>query len=287
MAKKNLIGVKISPYQTHGGITKSSLFFGRDALIDKIVYGTPQNYFLMGGRGIGKTSILKQIERRYKELSEKKLLKSEKDRPEVDCRFVSSSENFLLKLPHELNLPKDASPLEILTELVEGSKPKRCLILLDETDNLIKQEVASGCETLKVLRQFSEDGSCYFILAGFWELFKNTLDHQSPIHNFAKSISEKSKPYIEITSLESEDCQKMITEPMKLFGIDSTEVVEEIITVTGGRANLIAMICDQIVQTAPENSKVTEIQSALQSLEIYKALAGWVRLTKDEKHNRL
>ncbi|MDM8557640.1 AAA family ATPase [Candidatus Parabeggiatoa sp. HSG14] len=276
LAKKNLIAVRISPYQTHGGITKSSLFFGRDAVIDQIVYGTPQNYFLMGGRGIGKTSILKEIRRRYQE-----------NHQEVNCLFFSSSENFLLGLTHELNLPKDASPLEILIELVERSKPKHCLVLLDEADNFIKQEVASSCETLKVLRQFSEDGSCYFVLAGFWELFKNSVDHQSPIHNFAKSISEESKAYIKITALESKACKEMITKPMKLFGIDSTEVVEEIITVTGGRANLIAMICDQIVQTAPENGKITEILSALQSLEIYKALAGWVRLTKDEEHNRL
>jgi len=267
LVKNSLKNIKITPYQTRGGITKSSLFFGRRTILKQILSGEPQNYFLVGGRGIGKTSILKEIKRRY-----------QRNHPEVNCLFFSSSEKFLLGLQHKLNL-KNASLFEALTVLVERSEGKRCLILLDEIDSFIKREATSEYETLKMLRKFSEDGTCNFILAGFWELFKNSVDHQSPIHNFAKSI--------EITALETDAGEELISKPMDLLDIDCSNFVEEIITITGGRANLVATICDQLVQTAPANGRIIEIQSALQSIEVYRTLAGWVRLTKDKEQSRL
>ena len=269
LVRKSLKVIKISPYQTRGGVTKDSLFFGRRTILRQIIYSEPKNYLLTGGRGIGKTSILKKIKRYYPD-----------KHPEVNCLFFSLNNDFLLSLNHKLKLPKDDTLFEALTTLVDKSNGKRCLILLDEADLLIKQEAAYGYNKLKTLREFSEVGGCKFILAGFWELYKySTDDYQSPILNFAEPIK--------LGGLEADACEELITKPMNLLGIDCSKFAEEIITITGSRANLVATICEQIVKNAPEDGKITNIQQALQSLEVRGALASWRNLTDDEEQSRL
>lgn len=40
----------ISPYQTRGGITKETRFFGRAKILAHIINRTPTNYLMIGGR---------------------------------------------------------------------------------------------------------------------------------------------------------------------------------------------------------------------------------------------
>ncbi len=56
---------QISPYRIGGGVAKESVFFGRQDLIAHIINRDPANYLLVGGRQVGKSSLLKAIERRY------------------------------------------------------------------------------------------------------------------------------------------------------------------------------------------------------------------------------
>ncbi|MGH8568429.1 MAG: hypothetical protein ACREXU_10530, partial [Gammaproteobacteria bacterium] len=50
---------QVSPYQTGAGVHKHSLFFGRGSLIAQITGGDPANYLVVGGRQVGKSSLLK------------------------------------------------------------------------------------------------------------------------------------------------------------------------------------------------------------------------------------
>ncbi|MCB2264252.1 MAG: hypothetical protein LGR52_15130, partial [Candidatus Thiosymbion ectosymbiont of Robbea hypermnestra] len=68
---------RISPYRTGGGVRKESAFFGRTRIISDIQYREPANYLLVGGRQLGKSSLLRALQRRY-----------ERD-GNVDCRYVS------------------------------------------------------------------------------------------------------------------------------------------------------------------------------------------------------
>ena len=70
---------RISPYQTRGGINNDTTFFGRTQLLAHILNRDPANYLLVGGRQLGKSSVLKTIERYYR------------DNPEVDCHYFSLS----------------------------------------------------------------------------------------------------------------------------------------------------------------------------------------------------
>ena len=71
---------QISPYQTGAGLHKPGLFFGRNTLLAQIVGREPANYLVVGGRQVGKSSLLKQVER---------LCRS---RPDTNCHYLTLSD---------------------------------------------------------------------------------------------------------------------------------------------------------------------------------------------------
>ncbi|EDN69380.1 hypothetical protein BGP_3450 [Beggiatoa sp. PS] len=85
---------QISPYQVSEGVNKDIVFFGREQILAHILNREPANYLLIGGRQMGKSSILKYIKRYYQEHSK------------IDCHYlVLSSFNIQAKLAKLLNLP--------------------------------------------------------------------------------------------------------------------------------------------------------------------------------------
>lgn len=69
-------------------------------------------------------------------------------------------------------------------------------------------DAACGYACLNGLRSLSEEGRCYFILAGFWGLYRATsFDYQSPIRNFAEVI--------QVGALEPEACRDLAVQPMR------------------------------------------------------------------------
>ncbi len=54
---------RFSPYQSGGGLKESRLFFGRQEILSNILNRDPANYFLVGARQSGKTSLLLQVQR--------------------------------------------------------------------------------------------------------------------------------------------------------------------------------------------------------------------------------
>jgi WD40 repeat protein len=226
--------ITLSPYQTRGGITKSSLFFGRDKILAQILNREPKNYLVIGGRQVGKTSLLHQIKRHYQ------------NHPKVECVYLSvSRSDRKVFTEHLSNLPKE----------------RQRLLLIDEADVFIRREMVEDYPTLSHFRNLSEAGQCYFILAGFWDLYDAAvLDYHSPIKNFGEAIT--------IGALELEACWKLAIEPMKMLGIDyaQEELVEQIIIKTGQRANLMATVCDEMLKNLPAEAQVLTKKESINAL---------------------
>ncbi|RKZ76053.1 MAG: hypothetical protein DRR19_28935, partial [Candidatus Parabeggiatoa sp. nov. 1] len=86
----------LSPYQTRGGVTKDSSFFGREKILAQILNREPMNYLIIGGRQLGKSSLLKRIERHYQ------------NHPKVDCFYLSLRKDNLQQVKLTFGLAKDA-----------------------------------------------------------------------------------------------------------------------------------------------------------------------------------
>jgi len=260
----------ISPYQTRGGITKETAFFGREKILAHIVNRTPANYLIIGGRQLGKSSLLKQIMRCYQ------------THPKIHCYYLVLRDHRLQEsLLKSLQLPKETPLATVLEHLVALPNGHYRLLLIDEADRFIREEMARGYPLLNQFRSLSETGGCYFIFAGFWDLYQAAvLDYHSPIVNFGEHII--------IAALETEACRQLATQPMALLGIHyhSDTLVEHILTVTGQRANLIAIVCQELLtHLAPHQSILTQadVTQALARPAVAEALAGWSQLTPDKQ----
>jgi hypothetical protein len=256
---------QISPYKIGGGVDNESVFFGRRELISQITNRDPANYLLVGGRQMGKSTLLKALQRRYA------------DSPTVQCHYLSLSNEVLIpRLAHQLGLEKTDQP-EILAsqlEITAQTSGKRLLLLIDEADRFIEQEQANDYAILNVFRRLSEQGQCSFIFAGFWQLYRHAvLDYQSPLRNFGEVL--------EIGALEQEACYKLATKPMATMNLSyaNNTIITDMVTACGQRANLIAIACHYLVQTLPAGQRVIEagdVHSILNSQKMTERIAmGW------------
>jgi len=263
----------ISPYQTQRGVTKDSGFFGRENILAQMLYSEPKNYVIVGGRKAGKSSLLKKIERHYR------------NDPKVDCLYVCLACDNLLPLYGKLGLPPETALPTLYGKLAEVPTGQRRLLLLDEADLFIREEIANRYTTLKEFRALSENGQCYFVIAGFWYLYEIAVSaYYSPLNNFGESIK--------IGALEYEACQDLATKPMTLLGIRyaSKDLVEQIITAMGQRANLVAIACDEMVKQLPSHRRMLNqknIRDAFDSDRMREALGGWLQLSDDDQIDRL
>jgi sugar lactone lactonase YvrE len=259
----------LSPYQTRGGVTKDSSFFGREKILAQILNREPMNYLIIGGRQLGKSSLLKRIERHYQ------------NHPKVDCFYLALRKANLQQVNLKFGLAKDAPLPTLLETLAEVPTDKRRLLLLDETDLFIREEIANDYPTLSRFRNLSEQGHCHFILAGFWDLYEAAvLDYHSPIVNFGETLT--------IGALEEEACRQLATEPMAMLGIRyaSDELIEQILTATGRRANLVATACDDMLQNLPTDRRELnqqDVTRALHSDAMGQAMAAWKKVCNDDK----
>ncbi|MCP4545084.1 MAG: ATP-binding protein, partial [bacterium] len=231
----------------------------------------PANYLVVGGRQIGKSSLLKAIERRYR------------DHPEINCYYVVLFDSDLVgPLARAVGLPRDTPPGDLFAYLDNG---QRRFFLIDEADAFIRAERRNNHVLLSRLRSLSEQGRGHFILAGFWDLYIAAVhDYHSPLKNFGE---------IQVVgALEPDACRELATVPMEMMGLRYTTegLVDRMIHETGRRAKLISLACNELVeqhQLGRREVGADSVKAVLASRRIEEALGGWNRLSDDEDSNRL
>ncbi|MDQ7084411.1 MAG: AAA family ATPase [Sulfurovum sp.] len=133
---------QISPYQIGGGVHRESIFFGRDKIISHIINKGLSNYIIIGGRQVGKSSLLKAIERSYNEIGE------------VECHYISASNANLIE-DIKLQLNQEEKSNKALAQVINSGE-KRYLFLIDEADDFVKYEKKHDYANLKFMRSLSE-----------------------------------------------------------------------------------------------------------------------------------
>lgn len=265
---------RISPYQTRGGVTREDVFFGRERLLARVLNREPANYLVVGGRQLGKSSLLKAVQRRLQE------------HPSIACHYLSLRDHRLTpRLATQFGLPVE-TPLEAIIEHLQSqSQGRRLYLLIDEADLFFRDEARNGYPQLSALRALSEEGRCWFMLAGFWDLYAAALlDYQSPLRNFGDILA--------IGGLEPSACQALATEPLRRLrvGYANDALAERLIEASGRRANLVAILCQECLQALGPDERVIEerhLRQALESQPVQDALVGWGRLSTDEQACRL
>jgi hypothetical protein len=252
----------LSPYEISKPVT-GSRFFGRESDLRRILYGGDSNYAVMGIRRIGKSSLLREVERRLQEQAQE--MAHETLSPEdaarrifyKDCSSITSSAALLHAIvsyyhPQELaRLNNRQFPL-FFPDFVRRMAKRyggQLVFLLDEFDALLRAEFGNE-EFLDQLRASSNEGHCRFVFAGFRDLLNETSSMRSPFFNFAKPVRLKE--------FGREDATMLILQPLENLRIRlerRDEIVERIYTETSGQPNLIQYYCTYLVDNLDSTNR--------------------------------
>ena len=233
----------VSPYVTSGPVPRS-MFFGRDHELKTIARKISDTSFaLIGGRKIGKTSILDRVYR---------LLCEARDPSRtlyLDCQSVTSHRAFY----EAANTLWDAQPLIhsaedfrrfVVVREHEAAGPP-FTILLDEIDMLLNYDLAHGETLFSMFRALSQEKRCRFVFCGERVLNKQLHAPGSPMFNFCDVIH--------LGYLQEQAARRIILEPMQAMGIsiqDQEEVLCGITRLSSCHPNLIQYLCQQLILEA-------------------------------------
>jgi hypothetical protein len=282
----------LSPYQVNSGVNNESNFFGRVEIIRDIITKENANYLIVGARQLGKSSIIKALERRYEGSSK------------VDCySFTMEDENIVLAMSRALGMEGEPTLDEVVSAI--ANVPKKSIFLIDEADRFVKHEKEIDYEVTEAFRKLSQEGKATFVLTGFWTLyFTVTSDYHSPLKNFGELIK--------LEGLDHDACRDLMIEPMKCIGVsyESESIVENVIEFCGRRPNLIAITCNEVLKNLgscieessdengrpckrkvikAESKRITQsdIDEVVENSSLEDYLKGWGSMSENEADNRL
>ncbi|MEA3439127.1 MAG: AAA family ATPase [Chloroflexota bacterium] len=228
----------LSPYETRAPVT-GSRFFGREYEITRILSNPDTNHAVLGIRRIGKTSLLREIER---------ILKEEQDPAHVvylECSDLLSSDDYIREVVRKLN-PRELPRLHMqkyvfffpdFLERMSRAHKKKLIFLLDEIDNLVIVQ-RGDWDLIRMLRASANKGACQYIMAGYREAMREQYMLDSPFYNFAQEIR--------LSEFTRQQARELITIPMENLRVrirNKDEVVNRIFEETAGHPNLIQYYC--------------------------------------------
>jgi photosystem II stability/assembly factor-like uncharacterized protein len=253
----------VSPYVTSGPVPEN-MFFGRDYELKTISRTVKDNSFaIVGGRKIGKTSILSKLHRLFTESPDYYSLY-------LDCQAVQSYDDFCNALetmwqvtladhsPEEIQrliarmkqqpaasgvpLPMDAPPRTRDGVPTPPSEKQDLVILLDEVDALLKYDSGNGERLFKIFRALSQEAYCRFIFCGGKALHARLHDPDSALFNFCNIIR--------LSYLTARDTGRIVVEPMQEMGIgfeDVGQLVQGVLELSSCHPNVVQYICQELI----------------------------------------
>jgi hypothetical protein len=256
---------KFNPYVAGAPVMNAAMFFGRRQLVDRILQTIHNNSLLLyGERRIGKTSIQHQLKRRLLEI----------DDPYFDFHPVyidlqgTPQEQFFWTIARDI--AEDLTPAlaglaiteaapanygyrELIGDLrtvirdLQGrsSKTVKLVLLIDEVDELNEYDPRINQRLRSLfMKNFAEN--LVAVVSGV-EIKKRWEREGSPWYNFFEEI--------EVRPFDEQDATDLIRKPIEgIFKADA-DVVQRIISLTGGRPYLIQKLCVALVTRLHEQRR--------------------------------
>lgn len=230
----------ISPYITSGPVPEH-MFFGRDYELKAIMRTLRDHSFaIVGGRKIGKTSVLAKVHRLMAQSGDLKSFY-------LDCQHVSNYTEFFNALAVACQVSVGpAVPDElrhIILRLRRRSEGQTIVLLLDEVDGLLAFDLRNQTRLFRMLRALSQEGLCHFVFCGQRELHRAIHDSKSPLFNFASVIR--------LSYLPIADVRRIVMEPMATIGIrfeDAEATVKGVADLSSGHPNIVQEICQMLIK---------------------------------------
>lgn len=239
---------RLAPYEKHKPVVGAQ-FFGRKGEINKILNNPKESYLIVGIRRVGKTSLLKEIERRMNEID--KPSKDQIRRLYLDCSVIESEEDFLSSITYRL----DKSELRMLMGRASQSARYKSLMferfyklhggtitfLLDEVDRMLVK-LKDPDIFFNLLRSVSTAEHARFIFAGYRLSMMDVFNQKKSLYHMVDTIN--------LGKLKYDDVYNMVSRPMEKLRItirSRESVVTRIYRETAGLPNYVQFYCSTLL----------------------------------------
>ena len=173
---------RISPF-VETGPAAEAMFFGREDELRAITeHSKDRSFCVVGGRRIGKSSLLIQLHCARLPATGYRALYH-------DCSTTPTYETFLAAAIRDWRPgPPPDAPLTFGDVLQSPVSTKPLVLLLDEADKLVPSDRANGWRLFSALRALVNSGRAQVVLSGERFLRDALRDPKSPLFNFANEI---------------------------------------------------------------------------------------------------
>jgi hypothetical protein len=254
---------KVSPFVLRSA-TPGRMFYGRqveEASLSGAV--STSSVALLGGRRIGKTSLMLHVQTRLEEAGFSVLY--------GDCQTVRNWSDFgqMAYRWWGTSLADDFRPthlFDLIAELASRSDGK-LVLLLDEIDQLLDwdgshtdQEVPEAF--FRTCRTVSQEGQAQFVFSGERVIASRLWDPHSPHWNFCQPIP--------LRQLNRESADQLIVEPLASLQVtleSRSEFLDRIWEVTSGHPQILQFLGDQLVRRLNDRPPEARATLALEDLE--------------------
>lgn len=227
------------------GPTPTHFFFGREPMLHEITqHLTHTSYLIIGGRRIGKTSIINHLHLVHLPAAGFRSIYH-------DCSTTPGYESFLKANVIEgkpgLSLETSIS-FRTLFQSLPNDRP--LALLLDEADKLVPTDRKDGWPIFNMLRALVNSGQAHIILSGERMLREAMKENSSPLYNFGSEIL--------VGRLKWGDVEKLVTQPMKdleINLIDEKTIVDYIWNFSSGHPNVVQRLCRRLIELLNERSR--------------------------------
>ena len=247
------------PFDPDAAKVPPEMFFGRKKERDKIVAMTgDMTHFVYGGRRLGKTALLRDIEREY-----------ESRRPDQLVFFLNLKskhpddwrELFIDKLKEHKVLGANISRLESMIKGIKNWLDKkkgerRILFLVDEADEFLKADQQANYRVLEQLRELMDDTDRRFKV-----VFAGLESVQRAVHTPNSPVSKLSDP-VQIGPMLPEtdpnEIENLIRGPLEALGyrFASDDSLIHIAAETNYYPALAQQFCKNLVHRLGEQRKI-------------------------------
>lgn len=256
----------LEPYVTTAGFVPPEMFYGRDREIASVIdpYGS---CFIYGGRQLGKTALLRHVERRFHAPARGQIavyidLKTASiafDRP-VDDFWMVLAERF-----KDVGVIERARPERILDDIrswLGESAQRRILLLLDEADRFLEADKNfTRVDRLKGVME-QTDRRFKVVLAGLHNVQRSTRVSNNPLAHLGEPLC--IGPLFDYEDRRgAESARDLVTRPLAAVGyrFESADLVTRILSQTNFYPSLLQLYCAQLLRHVRQGSGVEVLDS--------------------------
>lgn len=253
----------VKPYVTAASVLPKEMFFGRKKILEGL-YNPHGPCIVYGGRQLGKTVILKKLEKEYNKINEgiyviyfdlkqKGLGEIIKESSHIWTLLGESLfKSKIIEKKSKINNFKTANTN--ILNFLNNHPGSRILCLFDEADKFIELDSKNNFPVLTELNGLMRDtdGNFKFILSGLHSVNKFSKISNSPISHLLSRGSVCVGPMID--NGEQREARNLIVKPFSIMGFrfESEEVISQMLSLSNFYPSLIQLFCDKLINELHE-----------------------------------